>query len=268
MKKLQTIISSLYFLLLLVGWSCCKHVVRITVDGQNNCCVPSTKDKPKGGGGSGNEIRNKIISKMCKGSEMDGLHKRDCDTCQQDDSDSSTSEEECCKQPTKPVFPPDKQHPSEKTCPVSVTSIETSGCDGCKCLAKCIPNVVMVHSKVIVKAPLCDHTKTIYTTKTFLIHTTHTRTQQAVQWITGHQDHYCTSHTTTIIPVTVESVKTKFVTRPCTSTVLKVKSAMVTSTREFVCIENRPVTNTTVVIETSMIPTPDCTTTEIETVYE
>ena len=138
----------------------------------------------------------------------------------------------------------------------------------CPCVPACSSKGLLLHSKVMVTSKLCDVVRTVYCTRTFLRHSTHTQTHNAVQWITEQRDAYRTSHTTVLLPVTVESVKTRFVTKPCTYTVTRTRSAVLTSTREFLCIENRPVTNTTVVIETSVVPSlGDCVTTEIETMY-
>jgi hypothetical protein len=135
----------------------------------------------------------------------------------------------------------------------------------CKC--PCERKSITLHKKVYITS--CALTETFKTVRqTVTVHGVSTRivTKHAAEVATVTKDRWSTSHRTSIIPVTVESIKSVMKTIPCTCTVTSTRPIVYTSTREFLCYENKPATNTTYIMETALVPCE--TTTEIETIYE
>lgn len=147
---------------------------------------------------------------------------------------------------------------------VIMTTVKPGECP-CKC--PCERKSITLHKKVyITSCALTETFKTLCQTVTVHAVATQIVTKHAVEVATVTQDRWSTSHRTSIIPVTVESIKSIMKTVPCTCTATSTRAIVYTSTREFMCYENKPATNTTFILETALVPCE--TTTEIETIYE
>ena len=155
----------------------------------------------------------------------------------------------------------------EEDCKQNIIKVVApSAKENCGCTKH--PKGVIIRNKVLVTGCLLPPIKTVFQTISYIAKTTYTVTKDIPETSTHHKCQQLTSRTTIYVPTTKTVTQNVATTSKCKTTLTHTVSTAVTSTREFICYEEIKTTDTTVIIETSMVTPNTCTETQYETIYE